>query len=68
MDQIASTGGGHTFTARTAGQLKSVYQDIGRAVGYDVERRDVTAWYLGIALILALASAVGALVWTQRVV
>lgn len=68
MSQIASTGGGHTFTARTAGELKSVYKDIGRAVGYDVELRDVTAWYLGIALALAVASAIAALAWTQRVV
>jgi Ca-activated chloride channel family protein len=68
MSQIASTGGGHTFSARTAGELKSVYQDVGRAVGYDVERRAVTAWYLGIALALAVLSALAALLWTQRLV
>ena len=68
MSQIASTTGGHTFSAQTAGQLKSVYNEIGRAVGYDVQHRDITDWFIGIALALAVAAAVGALIWTQRLV
>ena len=67
MARIASLSGGQTFTAETAGQLKSVYDQIGRAVGYDVHRRDVTAWFTGLGLLLAVAAAIGALVWTQRV-
>ena len=68
MSQIASTTGGHTFSAQTAGQLKSVYNEIGRAVGYDVQHRDITDWFIGIALALAVAAALGALIWTQRLV
>ena len=68
MAQIASSTGGHTFSAQTASQLKSVYNEVGRAVGYDVRYRDVTAWFLAIALLLAVAAAIGALIWTQRLV
>jgi Ca-activated chloride channel family protein len=68
MAQIASTTGGHTFTAETAGQLKSVYSQIGRVVGYDVHRHEVTAWFTGIGLGLVLLAGIGAIVWTQRIV
>ena len=63
MAQIASQSGGHTFTAQTAGQLKSVYQEIGRTVGYDVHRHEITAWFTGIALALVIAAAIAALIW-----
>ncbi len=68
MSQIASDTGGKTFSAQTSNQLKSVYSEIGRAVGYDVHRKDVTAWFIGIALLLAVAAAAGALLWNQRLV
>lgn len=68
MSQIASLSGGKTFTAQSAGQLKSVYDQIGRAVGFDVRKRDITAWFTGIGLLLAVAAAAGALLWTQRVI
>jgi Ca-activated chloride channel family protein len=68
MAQIASETGGRTFGAQSAGQLKSVYNEIGRAVGYDVHHRDITAWFLAIALLLMIAAAMGALAWNQRLV
>jgi Ca-activated chloride channel family protein len=68
MARIAALSGGQTFTAETASQLKSVYDQIGRAVGYDVHRREITAWFTGLGLIMAMAAAVAALIWTQRVV
>ena len=68
MAQIASATGGRTFSAQSASQLKSVYNEIGRAVGYDVQHRDITAWFMGIALVMLIAAAVGALVWSQRLV
>jgi Ca-activated chloride channel family protein len=68
MAQIASASGGHSFTAQTAGQLKSVYSQIGRTVGYDVHRREITAWFTGIALALVIAAAIAALIWSQRIV
>ena len=68
MAQIASATGGRTFTAQSADQLKSVYNEIGRAVGYDVQHRDITAWFIGIALVMLIIAAAGALTWSQRLV
>lgn len=67
MARIAGLSGGQTFTAATASQLRSVYDQIGRAVGYDTHRREITAWFTGLGLLLAVGAAAGALVWTQRV-
>ena len=68
MAAIAKTTGGHTFTATTASQLKSVYSAIGRAVGFDVHRKDVGAWFTFLAFVVAVLAAVAALFWTQRMV
>jgi Ca-activated chloride channel family protein len=68
MAQIATQTGGQTFTAESAGQLKSVYDQIGRTVGYEVHHRDITAWFTTSALVIALLGGVAALVWTQRIV
>ncbi len=68
MGQIASATGGKTFTAQSADQLKSVYTEIGRVVGYNVQHRDITAWFIGIALALMVAAAAAALTWNQRLV
>ncbi|MDE3207170.1 MAG: VWA domain-containing protein [Acidobacteriota bacterium] len=68
MAQIASSTGGHTFSAQSSGQLKSVYDEIGRAVGYDVAHRDITAWFIAIALALMALAGGAALVWNQRLV
>jgi Ca-activated chloride channel homolog len=68
MNEIASATGGRTFTAQSADELKSVYHEIGRVVGYNVEHRDITAWFIGIALALMVAAAAAALAWNQRLV
>jgi Ca-activated chloride channel family protein len=68
MAKIAKDTNGKTFTAQTASQLKSVYNQIGRIVGFDVHQHEITAWFTGIALAMALLAAVGALIWTQRIV
>ncbi len=67
MAQIASATGGQTFTAQSASQLKSVYSQIGRVVGYDVHRHEITALFTGIALVMAALAGVASLLWTQRV-
>jgi Ca-activated chloride channel homolog len=68
MAQIASATGGRTFSAQSADQLKSVYNEIGRVVGYNVAHRDITAWFIGVALALMVAAAAAALTWNQRLV
>lgn len=66
MAKISSATGGQTFTAETANQLKSVYASIGRAVGYDVHRHEVTVWFTGVALVVAMSAGLAALIWNER--
>ncbi|MDA8437175.1 MAG: VWA domain-containing protein [Actinomycetales bacterium] len=68
MATIARLSGGRSFTAETAGQLAESYAQIGSTVAYEVKTQEVTAYFAGIALLLAVAAAAGGLVWNQRLV
>ncbi|HVT78816.1 MAG TPA: VWA domain-containing protein [Acidimicrobiales bacterium] len=67
MARIASGSGGKTFTAQSANQLKSVYDDIGRIVGYVTHRKKVTATFTGLGLLIGAAAAAAALTWGHRI-
>ncbi len=67
MAKIASGSGGKSFTATTGNQLNAVYDQIRRTVGFDTVRTDVTEWFIGLALLLAVLTAGAALVWMQRI-
>jgi Ca-activated chloride channel family protein len=66
MKAIARGSDGKSFTAQTANQLDSVYDQIRRTVGYDSKTQDITAWFTGIGLLIAILSAIAALVFVQR--
>jgi Ca-activated chloride channel family protein len=68
MARIAHESGGKSFTAKSANQLHSVYDQIGRAVGYVVHKHEVTAWFTGAALALAALAGAAALYWSSRLV
>ena len=68
MQQIASGSGGKSFTAKSANQLTSVYEQIRKSVGYDTVRRDMATWFTGIGLVLMILTAGAALIWSQRLV
>lgn len=63
---IADRTGGQFFSAQSLDQLTRVYEDIGSSVGYDTEEREVTERFAGFAVVLLLLSAVGSLLWSQR--
>ena len=67
MAKIASGSGGKSFTATTGNQLNAVYDQIRRTVGFDTVRTDITEWFIGLALLLAVLTAGAALVWMQRI-
>lgn len=66
MAQIASGSGGKSFTAASAGQLTSVYDQIRRSVGYTTQHRDLTVWFAGLGLLMLMFTAAAGLFWTQR--
>jgi Ca-activated chloride channel family protein len=66
LRQIADTTTGSFFSAATEAELKSVYEDIGSSVGYEEEQREITAWFVGLGLVLLVATAAGSLAWFSR--
>jgi len=66
MARIAAESGGRTFTAETSAQLGSIYDQIGRDVGFVTQTRELTAAFAGAALLVALLAAAGAQFRTQR--
>jgi Ca-activated chloride channel family protein len=67
MAAIASDSGGKSFTATTQSQLNAVYDQIRNVVGFDKVPTDLTEWFVGLALVLAVLAAGAALVWMQRI-
>jgi Ca-activated chloride channel family protein len=66
LQQLARTTHGNFYEAASLTQLKKVYQDMGSSIGYRTKPREVTQWYVGIALLLLLAAGGASLVWTSR--
>jgi Ca-activated chloride channel family protein len=66
LQQIADTTGGKFHAAGTEQELTDAYKDIGSSVGYVDQPTEVTAWFVGIALIALVACAATSLVWHQR--
>jgi Ca-activated chloride channel family protein len=66
MAAIADGSGGKSFTAVTAGELDAVYEQIRLSVGFDMVPKDLTAWFLGLGLVLLVLTSSAALVWSQR--
>jgi Ca-activated chloride channel family protein len=66
LRQLAETSGGRAFDATSGRELRQVYADIGSSIGYRTVPREVTAWFVGVGLLFAMAAAVGSLVWSAR--
>ena len=63
---IATSTDGKFYEAVTAAELKDVYRDLGSSIGYRSTPREVTQWFVGLALLFALAAAAMSLIWTSR--
>jgi Ca-activated chloride channel family protein len=68
MQRIADRSGGKSFTAETLNELKSVYDQIRKTVGYDTKQSDLTVWFVGFALVSALLAAAAGLIWSQKLI
>ncbi|MEE6256957.1 VWA domain-containing protein [Plantactinospora sonchi] len=68
LAELAETTQGFFYEAASVTELKQVYQDMGSSIGFRTEAREITHWYAGIALLLALCAAGMSLLWTSRLV
>ena len=66
LAEVATATGGEFFQAATADELQSILDEIGFRVGVEEEDREITDWFTGAGLILALLAAAGSLVWFSR--
>ncbi|WP_153503041.1 VWA domain-containing protein [Cumulibacter manganitolerans] len=66
MKQIAQDTGGSYFNAESAGEIAKVWQDIGEQIGYTYKFQEVPTRFVGWGLVLAFASAVASLLWSNR--
>jgi len=66
LDAIASNTGGKFYEATTEGELRDVYATIGSSVGYETEDVEVTAWFVGGALIALFVAGGLSLAWFSR--
>ena len=66
LQELADKTKGFFYEAASVSELKKVYEDMGSSIGHRVQPREVTQWYAGTALLLALIAASVSLVWTSR--
>lgn len=66
LQALADATGGSFYEAASNDELKQVYRDIGDSIGYRVQQREITTWFIGLALIAALLAAAGSLRWFAR--
>ncbi len=66
LARLAEATNGSSFEAGTARELRRVYADIGSSIGYRTEQREITSWFVGLALLFSMAAAAGSLVWFSR--
>lgn len=63
---LAQNTGGSFHTAASAGELQSVYKDIGSQIGYTTARREISWRFLAVGLLFTLAAAGASLLWGGR--
>lgn len=66
LADIAEQTGGRSFAAATAGELEEVYDQLGSAVGYDIEQQEITWKVLAGALAGLMVVGALSLLWFQR--
>lgn len=66
LHRIADATGGSFFGAKSTDELKSIYANIGSAVGYEKAPREITRYFVGLAMLAGLMTAALSLAWFQR--
>ncbi len=67
LRSVAEVTGGSYFDPESSEALREVYRDLGSSLGFQRERREVTALAAGIAAALLVAGAAASLLWFQRI-
>lgn len=68
LADLAEGTGGLAFTAETAADLSSVYDNLGSSIGYDLELTEIGDRYVLAAIIMMVAAAAASLRWADRLI
>jgi Ca-activated chloride channel family protein len=66
LQEIAEMTEGRFFSAPDAGELSSIYEELGSRIGYNTETTEVTVGFAGAAAALVMAAGVLSLLWFNR--
>jgi Ca-activated chloride channel family protein len=66
LRRISNITGGEAFSVDDAGELDRIYERVGTQVGTRPEKREVTAGFAGIGLVLLAGGVLAALRWRAR--
>jgi Ca-activated chloride channel family protein len=66
LEEIADATGGNFSSAASAAELEDVYADIGSQIGYTVEPKDISPWFVRAGVLLALLGVGLSLIFTNR--
>jgi Ca-activated chloride channel homolog len=66
LREIADESGGRFFEAPDADRLESIYENLSTRIGYNKEKREITAAFAGGGLVLLLAGGLLSLAWFGR--
>lgn len=66
LQEIADMTGGGFFSAPSAEELTSVYEDLGSKIGYDTETTEITYGFAAVAAVLVIAAGGLSLLWFNR--
>jgi Ca-activated chloride channel family protein len=66
LQQMAEQTGGHYFYAAEAAQLRGIYRDLSRRIGWVTEPTEITALFAGLGSVLMTAAGLLGLRWFQQ--
>src|SRR5215469_2813006 len=66
LGKLAEITRGHYYEASSLSQLNQVYRDLGSSIGHTTQPREITQWWAGAALLIALVGGGLSLLWTSR--
>jgi Ca-activated chloride channel family protein len=66
LQQIAAVADGKFFMTSTAQDMKQIYRELGRVIGWETRKIEVSSMFVGGAGLLLLAGGIISLLWTGR--
>ena len=66
LQQIAAITDGKFFISGSAQELKQIYRDLGRAIGWETRKTEISSLFVGGAGVLLLAGGVVSMLWAGR--